>query len=255
MKIDTHCHLDLYSYPEQIALESEWQNILTIAVTNLPSQFEIEYPKVLKFKKIRQALGLHPLLVENHTQKELETFRRLTVKTSYIGEIGLDFSPEGMKTSQEQIDSFRFALSSINDRPRFVSLHSRKAEERVLELLEAYKVSNAVFHWFSGSISVLDQIIKAGHYLSINPAMIGSNKGRKIIELIPMNRVLTETDGPHLNIRARPVKPIDIGLVLDYLAMVWNISKDNAERQVYGNFKQIIDPIRRSFTDKSLSLN
>ncbi len=245
MILDTHCHLDLYPNPEQVAEEAERHNTLIIAVTNLPSHFEIGQPHVLRYKKVRLALGLHPLLIEKHTQSEKTKFERLLNQTSYIGEIGLDNSPEGRTTINEQIDSFRFVLGKINDRPRFISLHARGAEEKVLELLRQYRISNAVFHWFTGQLKILEQIFEAGHYLSINPTMVNSKKGQLIIERLPRDRVLTETDGPHTKVEGRLSKPSDAIKVLYYLSKLWGVSNEEVEKQVLNNFEKILAPIRK----------
>jgi TatD DNase family protein len=193
-------------------------------------------------------LGLHPLLVEKHTLVELNKFENLIARTSYIGEIGLDFSAEGYSTKKSQVDSLSFVLSIINDKPRFISLHSRKAEDEVLDLINKYKIVNAVFHWYSGSISTLEKILETGHYLSINPAMLKTKKGQKIIERLPQNRVLTETDGPHVQVGAGSVKPVNVKNVLGYLARVWSVSETEAEQKVFNNFEQLIKPISKSIS-------
>ena len=89
--LDTHCHIDLYPNPHTIAKAVERQKILTIAVTNLPSHFEVGLPHLRGFRQIRLALGLHPLMAEYH-ERERKKFKQTFSKTSYIGEIGLDFS-------------------------------------------------------------------------------------------------------------------------------------------------------------------
>ena len=63
--LDTHCHIDLYPNPHAIARAVERQKILTIAVTNLPSHFEVGLPHLRGFRQIRPALGLHPLMAES----------------------------------------------------------------------------------------------------------------------------------------------------------------------------------------------
>ena len=160
---------------------------------------------------------------------------------SYIGEIGLDFSREGKATRQKQIRSLRFVFSNIKDRPRFLSLHSRGVASDVLELLEEFSIKKAVFHWYSGSLSILDQALRSSHYFSVNTAMIRSTKGRRIIERLPNNRILTETDGPFIKIQGRAVKPVDVSSVLAYLADVWCSSVEQVAIQVESNFGEIVN--------------
>ena len=241
--LDTHCHIDLYSDPLAIAKEVERQKILTIAVTNLPSHFEIGQPHLRSFRQIRPALGLHPLMTEYH-KKERENFKKLLSRTSYIGEVGLDFSREGRDTRNVQIESLRFVFNRIQDRPRFISLHSRGAESTVLELLEEFNIQGAVFHWYSGSLTTLERIVQTGHYFSVNPAMVRSKKGRSIIDRIPSDRILTESDGPHVQLRNQPVRPTDIKTVLEALRDSWRMSFEETESQVTSNFMRLIAPIR-----------
>ena len=242
--IDTHCHLDLYQNPEEVAWEIEKKRITTVAVTNLPSHYLFSAPYVRPYKYIYLALGLHPLLSEMHSDAELKQFRKAVKQALYIGEIGLDFSVHGKATAGQQLHTFREVLQAISDRPRFISIHSRGAENEVSDLLAEYKVKGAVFHWYSGPVSVLGKIIKAGHYLSINPAMIRSKKGQNIIEQLPKTCVLTETDGPYTKIEARIAKPNDVTMILAYLARSWGISVAEVECQVFENFQRIVDPVR-----------
>jgi TatD DNase family protein len=108
--LDAHCHIDLYPNPTQIAMDAERAGVFTVLVTNLPSAFEAAYPNVRPFKKIRLALGLHPLNATLHSDNERELFKVLVDKTSFIGEVGLDFSSAGYKTRDRQITSFQYAL-------------------------------------------------------------------------------------------------------------------------------------------------
>lgn len=241
--LDTHCHIDLYPNPLAIAKGVAKRKILTVAVTNLPSHFEMGHSYLRGFRLIRPALGMHPLMAEQH-KRERENFKKLLSRTSYIGEVGLDFSREGRDTRNLQIDSLRFVFKRIKDRRRFVSLHSRGAESTVLELLGEFNIHGAVFHWYSGSLTILDRIIQSGHYFSVNPAMVRSKNGRSIIDRIPPNRILTESDGPHIQLRNQPVKPIDIKGVVEILGDIWGMSFEEAEAQIMCNFMTLILPIR-----------
>ena len=108
--IDTHCHTDLYKNPIKILQECEKAGITVLSMTNLPSHFEMGYQHVLPFKRIRLALGMHPLHAEQH-DKEFSLFLKNLSKTSYIGEVGLDFSREGYTTKEIQVNSFERILN------------------------------------------------------------------------------------------------------------------------------------------------
>lgn len=242
--IDTHCHLDFYPAPEKIAQEADDKQIIVIAVSNLPSHFAISQPHILRYKRIRPALGLHPLIAESHTESEQNLFCKLLEKTSYIGEVGLDYSRAGKSSFQEQLKTFHFVLENIRSRPRIVTLHSRCAETVVLELLQKYSVGSVIFHWYTGSLTTLDKISRAGHYFSVNPAMLTSTKGREIISRIPPAKMLTETDGPYTQVNQNAARPNDVSLVLKYLASLWGCSFDDASKRVHDNFLALIKELK-----------
>ncbi len=200
--IDAHCHIDAYADPYETALLIERSRILTIAVTNLPSAFEAAYPHVRSLRSLRLAVGLHPLLAEAHARERAQ-FATCLKRTSYVGEVGLDFSAEGMATRDLQIESFQYVLGLVKQQPKFVTIHSRRAEAMVLDLVEAAGVRPVVFHWFSGPLKQLDRLLAQGHFCSVNPAMLRSRNGKSIIERLSPDRVLTETDGPFVAVSSR----------------------------------------------------
>jgi TatD DNase family protein len=233
----------MFDNPNKIIKECEIQKIITIGMTNLPSHFEMGFPHLKGYKYVRMALGLHPLMANEH-EKELVKFKKNLDKTSYIGEIGLDFSKEGISTKDIQIKSFEHVLESISTKNKIVSLHSRRAEKEVLELLRKYSIKNAIFHWYSGSKTVLKQILESDYFFSINPSMLTSNTGQKLISEIPLDKVLTETDSPYTMIGNRRTRPNDVKVVIDYLAKSNGLSVEFVENKIYSNFKSIINKIR-----------
>jgi len=63
--LDAHCHVDLYPDPSQTALEAERGGVFVVCVTNNPTAYLAAEPHIRQFKKIRLALGLHPLIAED----------------------------------------------------------------------------------------------------------------------------------------------------------------------------------------------
>lgn len=226
--IDTHCHFDMMPKPEAYIRQRELAGDIVIGMTNLPSHFQMGQPHLRGYKHVRLALGMHPLLAAE-SKKEIPLFKRLVDQTSYIGEIGLDFSKDGYTTKDEQIAVLRELLSAIRGKKKIVSVHSRKAEKELLALLCEYEIENVIFHWYSGSVDLIPAILAQGYYFSVNEAMCLSKNGRAIIEKIPRERLLTETDAPYnerTNIRA----------VLDYIKM--------SETDVFQNFRDLITRLK-----------
>jgi len=240
--LDSHCHLDRYPNPVQVASEATNRGVFTIAVTNLPSHFRIGLSHVRNLPRIRLGLGLHPLAANEHA-RELDLFKESLNLTSFVGEVGLDFSREGKDTRDIQLASFRSIASLLAKAPKVVSLHSRSAEAAVLDTLMEFKAPIAIFHWYSGPLGLLDEAISQGHYFSVNPAMILSERGKKIVARIPPDRLLTETDGPYVKIGRVPSKPWDAVLVENYLSRTWAIQPKEAQGRIWSNFQRMLQKL------------
>lgn len=185
---------------------------------------------------MRLALGLHPALAEQLTPTHLRLFDAELAHTSFVGEVGLDFSIQRSSWSaQERAFSYALARTARN----VLSLHARRAEARVLELLREHAVARAIFHWYSGPLRVLDRLIESGYYCSINPSMVRGTKGRRIVGRIPPARALVETDGPYLRIGGQPAVPQDVGLVYTALAAEWSCTQNEVTAQVWRNFSTL----------------
>ncbi|MFK2085777.1 TatD family hydrolase [Bacteroides fragilis] len=234
--IDVHCHFDMAKNPEKYISDNEKKQIITIGMTNLPSHFQMGVNHVRRYKYIRLALGLHPLRAKEHV-KEYSKFRQYIDETSYIGEVGLDFSREGFSTKDIQIKSFKFVLDCIRTKNKILSLHSRRAEKETLEMLIEKGIDNAIFHWYSGSLNVLRNIANSGFFFSINSAMIQSDNGRKIIAEIPKELILTETDFPY-------IENDDITSIYVWLSKLWNTTTKDVELTIDANFQRLIQRIR-----------
>ena len=240
--LDAHCHVDLYSEPAAVADRAAASGAFTIMVTNLPSAYDRSRPHIESRPRIRLALGLHPLLAAQH-RSERDLFKARAAAASFIGEVGLDFSQEGKGTADLQVESFEFVLQTVSGLPKFISIHSRRAEAQVVEMLRAAKRTSAVFHWYSGPIGVLRQAITDGHYFSVNPAMLNSDNGRRIVSAVPQDRLLTETDGPFVTIAGRPAEPSDIRLVEEGIARIWKVTPADVRFRVAQNFRSIVNPL------------
>lgn len=228
MIIDTHCHFDMMSQPEAYIRQKEQAGDIVIGMTNLPSHFEMGLSHVKRYKHIRLALGLHPLLASEN-KNELPLFDTLLDQTSYIGEIGLDFSKEGLSTKEDQISTLRKLLEKLEGRKKIISVHSRKAEKELFDLLCEYNINNVIFHWYSGPIDLIPSIISKGYYFSINEAMTISKNGRTIIKEIPRSRILTESDAPFNN-------KVDIKEA--------QINMQITENEVKNNFMELLSKIK-----------
>ncbi len=244
--LDTHCHVDLYPDYPAILDEIERSGIYTIAVTNAPSVFRrcVELTRGARF--VRVALGLHPELAAAR-ERELNLLQEFLPLTRYIGEVGLDFVTRDATERAAQQRVFGAVLercASFGD--KVLSVHSRRAAADVVAMIGPSYPGTVILHWFSGPRSVLDRALAHGCYFSVNPAMLASAAGRRVVSSLPPERVLTETDGPFVLVRGRPARPSDVAGVVTDLARLWGLDSASAARRIYDNFRQALarDPAR-----------
>lgn len=195
--IDFHCHPDLYNDNFKLIEKSRENNFKIVAMTNLPQLYRRYYEKFSNEETINISLGYHPQLIEEYP-KELNTFLKYVKEASFIGEVGLDISSKKTNTIELQKEIFR---SIINECTRLgnkiISIHSRKTDDIIFDFL---KKSSCIYimHWYTGNIKRLLTAMSSDEniYISINSNMVHSSNGRKLIETVPLSRIVLETDAP-----------------------------------------------------------
>jgi TatD DNase family protein len=183
--------------------------------------------------RVRTALGLHPQVAHQRAH-EISLFRTLVVDAPYVGEIGLDGSSDFKEHSHVQEKVFREILEACSlVGGRILSIHSRGAASKVLDILEAHpRAGTPILHWFSGSALQLRRAVKLGCWFSVGPAMLNSATGRALAANMPMDRVLTETDGPFAKIAGKTLEPANASLAVPMLASIWGLSPEEVTAQM-----------------------
>ncbi|MDO5790393.1 MAG: TatD family hydrolase [Eggerthella sp.] len=162
-----------------------------------PSQLAVDFPF------IKLAVGLHPWWVpadEGCLAEELRAFDGTLSETSYVGEVGLDFSKRRIATRDAQLCAFRhIAGACAKEGGKVLSIHCVKAYDDALSILKSsgcLASCTCIFHWFSGSFPQLAQAMDAGCFFSVSARMLETKKGREYAKAIPLQKMLLETDAP-----------------------------------------------------------
>lgn len=220
------------------SLEKEEIGILSVGTT--PKAYLKEVEMFGDVKNIHVALGLHPQLVGTGYD-DLELFESLVQRCHYIGEIGLDFTKEYIANKDRQIDIFkRVLLCCERCGNKAVSIHSLKSVATVLKILSQLRIGNKntyILHWFTGSIAQMQDAVDMGCFFSINPKMLKTKSGINLIQKIPPNKILLETDAP-FSVNLQSTKQLDDMLqnMIDNLSMIKEIDMKN---QIVENEKSI----------------
>lgn len=199
MYIDFHNHLDFYTN-ETINKAINIINNEEIKIIAC-SMDEKSYIKNLeisnKSKYIIPTFGLHPWKVDKGIYN-LEKIDKYIRTTPLIGEVGLDFHwIEDKSTYENQIKVFKYFLECAKKYKKYINVHTKGAEELVLDLIKKYDVSNqTIIHWYSGDKDTLLKLIDLKCYFTASVDLYSNTKTKEIIKEIPINKLLAETDGP-----------------------------------------------------------
>lgn len=208
--VDFHCHLDLFPDHEAAIARAEAARVYTLTVTTTPKAWPRNSALTRELRFVRAALGLHPQLVAERAD-ELALWERHLPETRYVGEVGLDAGPRFFRSLDLQKQIFGTVLERCADAGgKILSVHTVRSAPAVLGLIEQHlppQQGTVVLHWFTGSRSDARRAVKLGCYFSINAAMAVSETGKALIADLPLDRLLTETDGPFTRVDGRPAEP------------------------------------------------
>jgi len=243
MLFDTHFHLDLIEDNLVLLQRLEQMKIYTIAVTNLPKLFNHTERMCEGLKYVRPALGYHPELASQY-KNQLPLFRELISRTKYIGEIGLDNLRKTEKDFSDQREIFSAIINlCADDGNKILTIHSRRAEKQVVSMIGDNFPGKIILHWYSGSLKNLELALSYGFYFSINYNMTQSANGARIIEALPFERILLETDGPFTTLENSPFTPLKTEIIINEIIRIKN-NKNQASKietsTFYNNFKAFL---------------
>lgn len=239
--IDFHCHLDLYPDAEAIVDELERRRVGVLSVTTTPAAWTGTTRLAKGRPMIRTALGFHPELA-GERYRELELFDRFLPETRFVGEVGLDGSPQHLHTWDAQTLVFDHVLSACERAGgKVLSVHSRRAASQVLECLDRHPgLDKVILHWFTGTKAELHRAVERGCWFSVGPAMLSGARGRSLVSEIAPNRLLVETDGPFAQSDRRPLNPWDVTHAIDGLADLWGTTRQGAAQVVRANESAVL---------------
>jgi TatD DNase family protein len=238
--IDFHCHLDLYPNPSAVARECAILGMTVLSVTTTPSAWPgtnalAEWPKCFT------AVGLHPQLASER-KSELSLFDSLLERTPFVGEVGLDGSPEFREIWNDQVAVLEYVLASCaRAGGKVLSVHSRRAIKPVLNLLRKNPdAGRTILHWFSGSAAELIEAIDLGCWFSVGPAMVRTANGRDLLRQIPAQILLPESDGPFVRDGKRPVMPWQVDSVYAAVAELKSVPLDELHIRLDENVRRLV---------------
>lgn len=262
--IDTHAHVNFNAYKndgDEVIKRTLKENIwlINIGAQYSTSQRAVEYAG--KYNEgVYAAVGLHPSHIHKDNLKqdkgaqeesrELEEFdsekyKKLLEhpKVVAMGEIGLEYNDDvsqEAKGKQKEVLIEQLELAKQVDKP--VMFHCRKAYDDLIELLTIQTQLKGVIHCFMGRWSQAEKLIDFGFYLSFNGLITYARDYDKVIEKLPLEKILLETDSPYLTPaphRDKRNEPLYVKLVAEKIAEIKKIKFEEVAEQTTKNAQKL----------------
>ncbi len=228
--IDTHCHFDFPPFTGDEA--NSLARAAEAGVTGIivPATEAANFARVTaladEHDALYAALGLHPIVIENHTdaclEKLEEALKTRPKKLLAMGEIGLDlYRDDPQFDRQEQILDAQLKLAKRYDLP--VILHSRRTHDKLAMHLKRHNLpKTGVVHGFAGSLQQAQRFIDLGYCLGVGGTITypRASKTRDVIAQLPLSSLLLETDAPDMPLngfQGQPNRPERVAKVFDTL--------------------------------------
>ena len=232
MYFDTHAHLDVKAFNadrEELLLRIREAGVEAVLDPGCdPESSRRAAALAEQHDFIWFAAGIHPEDLDTYTEEGLQEVFTLSghPKCLAIGEIGLDYYWD-VSHKEEQKQLFHAQLSFARERDLPVIVHDREAHGDCLAIVKQYPGLRGVFHCYSGSAEMAQELWRMGWYLGFDGPITYKNakKALEVLELCPDERILIETDSPYLApvpMRGKRNDPSNLSYVCQKIAEIRN---------------------------------
>ncbi len=265
---DSHAHLDDEKFDKdreeiiQKIKSSEITKVISAGYSLEGSKKAIELSK--KYEFIYATVGISPNDIpqtEDKLWKDIEKMQEIIneyykncqkentkPKIVAIGEIGLDYYWEKDYTQRElQKKAFKKQIELANDLKLPIVIHTRDAIMDTLEILKNNQVQKkGIFHCCPQNRELIKEALKLGYYISFaGPITFKNSKNAdEIINLVPLDKILIETDSPYLApepVRGTRNDPTNVKYIAQKIATVKEIPLEKLAEITYKNAEKIFD--------------
>ena len=198
------------------------------------------------YPHVYAAVGIHPENCGGCTDDDLAALRPLAQqpKVVAIGEIGLDYYWEENPPREFQQQVFRRQLALARELQLPVIVHDRESHADTLSIVREFPDVTGVFHCFSGSPEMAQELLKLGWYLGFDGPVTYKNARRapEVAAVTPLDRMLIETDSPYMTPVPYRGKRNDSGyvrLVAEKLAEWKGVAPEEMARLTTENGKRL----------------
>lgn len=257
MIVDIHAHLDYPSIEkrlDEIIENAKKAGVIAIITNGINHASNIKSLEISrKYPLVKCALGYYPpdalkkeiedknyphSLANEDVDDEIIFIEKNKDKIIAIGEVGLDYYNGHDKERQKRDFSKMISLAKKLGKPLIV--HTRKAEEDAISILEEHKLKKVVLHCFSGKKSLVKRASKNGWSFSIPTNIVRAENFQMIVNEVPISQIFTETDAPYLSpFKEKTNEPAFITESIKKIAEIKGMTTDDVEKNIYMNYQKM----------------
>ena len=245
--IDVHAHLEELTDLPQALSEAKTEGVKGIVAVGMDLNSNARTLEIAEENPgyVYAALGYHPWEIRpDGVDEGLSFIGKHISECVALGEIGLDYKAKVKKDLQWKVFGALLDLACAHDKP--VIIHCRYSHERALEMISERQIKKAVFHWYVGSLHLLERIVEKGYLISATPALRYSPFHQQAVLRAPLERILLETDTP-VKYEGHEARPKDVSISLQEVARLKQLDPLVVAEQTTDNachFFQIPHPSR-----------
>ena len=244
MYIDVHNHLDFYGnrLKEALKLITE-NNIITLACSMDEESYLFGKEKARGNPLIIPCFGIHPWKAHENF-RDLDKFQKYIKETPMIGEIGLDFHwVVEEEKYPHQLKVIEYFFKKAREYDKVTNLHTKGAEREILDLIKKYSLRTPIIHWYSGPFYILKELLDYGCYFTISVDLGYSKTTEEIVKYLPLDRILTETDGPTALewVNGEYGYPSYIKNIVGKISAIKNLPEEQVKKSIEFNLKSLIN--------------
>ncbi len=246
--IDTHTHLTeepLISEIDEVIKRAKENGVDKFVVPGYnPDSWHRSRELSSLYKEIYFAVGLHPMFIYEENKEALE--KELAAGgVIAVGEIGLDYY-NSRKERAEQICAFKYQLNLAVEYDLPVIIHCRKAYDDLLKICKEFPQIKGVIHSCSCSAEQIKPFLELGYYISFSGTITRNKslKVKKLAAVIPLNKMLVETDSPFIGTNNHPVpsvEPAHIPEIIESIAEIKGKTPDIIAENAENNAKELFN--------------
>lgn len=261
--VDDHCHLMHAAYTDLDSVINRARAAgvraiicsgLNVATNRQALEIAKKYPDI-----VRASLGIYPIdalglppdiqsglsrqMEPIDLTSEFEFIKQNKDQIAAVGEVGLDYHwIKDAALHKQMRDNFERIISFVEQLKKPIIVHTRKAELDCIDMLTSSNLKHVVLHSFEGRKHLVKRAADAGYFFSIPTNIVKNQHFQLVAEMVNINQLTTETDGPYLSPDGSfPNEPANVRVTVEKIASIKGFTPQEVANNIWLNYQRIFD--------------